>query len=70
MAYTILQNGYYKPLLDHADDFVAFTLLYQKAAKKDKRHQHPPVFTEASVRYLRQLARKYARSQPAAAPAK
>lgn len=65
MAYTILQNGYRKPLLDHADDPIAFALLYQKAAKKDKRHQHPPVFTEASVSYLRQLGRKYAQSRPA-----
>lgn len=70
MAYTILQNGYRKPLLDHVDDPIAFALLYQKAAKKDKQHQHPPVFAEASVRYLRQLGRKYIqpRQAPAAAP--
>ncbi len=69
MTYTILQNGYRKPLLDHADDFVAFTLLYQKAAKRDKHHQHPPIFTEASVRYLQQLAYKYAPPRPAPAAA-
>jgi hypothetical protein len=63
MAYTIVRNGYLQPLLDHADDPIAFALLYQKAAKKDKKH--PPVFSEASVRYLRQLARKYARPRPA-----
>lgn len=59
MAYTILHNGYLKPMLDHADDPIAFALLYQKAAKKDKDHQHPPVFAPASMRYLQQLARKY-----------
>lgn len=64
MAYTILQNGYRQPLLDHADDPIAFTLLYQKAAKKDKYHQHPPVFSATSVRYLKQLSRKYAKPQP------
>jgi hypothetical protein len=68
MAYTILQNGYRKPLLDHADDPIAFALLYQKAAQKDKYHQHPPVFSAASVRYLRQLSHKYARPQPAKKP--
>jgi hypothetical protein len=72
MAYTIVRNGLTKPLLDHADDPLAFALLYQKAAQKDKYHQHPPAFAESSVRYLRQLARKYAkpRPAPAAAPAK
>jgi hypothetical protein len=59
MAYTILQNGYLKPLLEHADDPFAFTLLYQKAAKRDKLHQHPPILAPASVRYLQQLERKY-----------
>ena len=66
MAYTILQNGLLKPLLEHADDPLAFTLLYQQAAQKDKLHQHPPTFSPASVRYLRQLARQYARPSPAA----
>ncbi|MGI4834991.1 MAG: DUF5700 domain-containing putative Zn-dependent protease [Janthinobacterium lividum] len=56
MAYTILQNGYLKPMLEHADDPIAFVLLYQKAAKKDR--QHLPKLAPTSVRYLRQLARK------------
>jgi hypothetical protein len=68
MTYTIVRNGYLKPLLEHADNPIAFALLYQKAAKKDKNH--PPVFSDASVRYLRQLARKYAKPQPPVAPTK
>ena len=64
MAYTILRNGYLQPMLDHADDPIAFALLYQKAARKDKDHQRPPLFSEASVRYFRQLSRKYAKLQP------
>lgn len=67
MAYTIHRNGLTKQLLAHADDPFAFALLYQKAAKKDKKH--PPVFSEASVRYLKQLARKYAKPRPAPATA-
>jgi hypothetical protein len=66
MAYTIYRNGLTKQLLDHADDPFAFALLYQKAAKKDKKH--PPVFSDTSVRYLRQLARKYAKPQPTKKP--
>lgn len=66
MAYAILRNGYLKPMLDHADDPIAFALLYQKAAKKDKYHQHLPVFSVASIRYLQQLSHKYAQARPAA----
>jgi hypothetical protein len=65
MAYTILQNGYLKPLLEHADDPIAFTLLYQKAAQQDKKRRHPPTFSAASVRYLQQLERKYAKARRA-----
>ena len=68
MAYTIYRQGMTKQLLDHANDPLAFALLYQKAALKDK--QHPPVFSAASVRYLQQLARKYAKPRPAAAAPK
>jgi hypothetical protein len=67
MAYTIYQNGFIKQLLDHADDPFAFALLYQKAAKKDKRR--PPIFSAVSERYLKQLARKYAKPRPAPATA-
>ncbi|MFD1871043.1 DUF5700 domain-containing putative Zn-dependent protease [Hymenobacter bucti] len=55
--------GYRQQLLDHADDPLAFALLYQKAAKKDKS---APRFSPASERYLRQLARKYAKPRPPA----
>ena len=68
MAYTIYRQGLAKQLLDQANDPLAFALLYQKAALKDK--QHPPVFSAASVRHLRQLARKYAKPRPAAAAPK
>lgn len=57
MAYAIRQAGYGQQLLDHADDPLAFALLYQKAAKKSKS---APRFAPESERYLRQLARKYA----------
>lgn len=66
MAYTILQNDLLRPMLAHADDPLAFALLYQLAAQKDKLHQHPPAFSPASVRYLKQLARKYAKPRKAA----
>lgn len=68
MAYTIYRQGMTKQLLDQANDPLAFALLYQKAARQDK--QHPPVFSDASVRYLRQLAHKYAKPRPAAAAPK
>ena len=67
MAYTILQNGYLKPLLAHADDPLAFVLLYQRAATRDRLHRHPPTFSPAAVHYLRQLAHKYAKPRQAAA---
>ncbi|MBJ6146454.1 DUF5700 domain-containing putative Zn-dependent protease [Hymenobacter sp. BT559] len=66
MAYTILQNGLLQSLLAHANDPLAFALLYQQAAKKDQRHQHPPTFSPRAERYLRRLARQYAKSHPAA----
>jgi hypothetical protein len=58
MAYTIVQAGYRQQLLDHADDPLAFALLYQKAAKKSNS---PARFSPVAERYLRQLARKYAK---------
>jgi hypothetical protein len=62
MASVIVQAGYRQQLLDHADDPLAFALLYQKAAKKSKSASS---FSPASERYLRQLARKYAKPRPA-----
>ena len=67
MAYTIVQAGYRQQLLDHADDPLAFALLYQKAAKKSKL---APRFSPQSERYLRQMARKYAKPAPTPAAAK
>jgi hypothetical protein len=64
MARTIVQAGYRQQLLDHADDPLAFALLYQKAAKRSKS---APRFSAVSERYLQQLARKYAKSRPPAA---
>lgn len=63
MSSVIVKNGYAKQLIDHAGDPLAFVLLYQKAAKKDK--SHAPRFSDASVRHFKQLARKYAKPRPA-----
>ena len=63
MSSTIQKNGYAKQLIAVADDPFAFFYLYQKAAKKDK--SHPPGFSDASIRYLKGLERKYAKRRPA-----
>lgn len=65
MAYTIVQAGYRQQLLDHADDPLAFALLYQKAAKKSRSAPH---FSPASERYLRRLAHKYGKRRPPVTP--
>ncbi|MBF9236012.1 hypothetical protein I2I05_01260 [Hymenobacter sp. BT683] len=67
MSSVIEKNGYKKQLLTTCDDPFAFVTLYQKAAKKDK--SHPPLFSVASITYLNQLARKYAKPRPAPASA-
>ncbi|RZK18743.1 MAG: hypothetical protein EOO56_15525 [Hymenobacter sp.] len=64
MAYAIWRAGYLPALLDHADDPIAFALLYQKAARKNKYHQRLPLFSAPSVHYLKQLRRKYAKLPP------
>ncbi|WP_140467826.1 DUF5700 domain-containing putative Zn-dependent protease [Hymenobacter nivis] len=63
MSSVIVKNGYAKQMIDHAGDQVAFVLLYQKAAKKDK--SHAPLFSDVSIRHFKQLARKYAKLRPA-----
>ena len=63
MSSTIQRNGYVKQLIDAADDPFAFLALYQIAARKDK--SHPPRFSDASVRYLKQLEHKYTKAAPA-----
>ena len=65
MSGTIQRNGYVKQLIAAADDPFAFFYLYQKAARKDKTH--PPRFSEAAMRYMKTLERKYAKARPATA---
>ena len=63
MASTIKNNGCLKQLIVTSDDPFAFLYLYQKAANKDIAH--PPCFSDASIRYLKQLERKYTKARPA-----
>ncbi|SET71443.1 DUF5700 domain-containing putative Zn-dependent protease [Hymenobacter actinosclerus] len=57
MARTIERQGLLPRLLSAIDDPMAFFLLYQRAARRDKTH--PPVFSAASVAYLKTLQKKY-----------
>ncbi|MBD2713991.1 hypothetical protein KBK19_02975 [Microvirga sp. STR05] len=57
MARTLDNNGYTPQLLASIDNPLAFFQLYQKAAKKDKTH--PPVFSRASLNYLKKLEKQY-----------
>jgi hypothetical protein len=66
MAYAILKSGYKKQLLASADNPFAFVLLYQQATKKNPAY---PRFSAVSERYIKQLARKYAKPRPAQAAA-
>jgi hypothetical protein len=63
MSGIIKSNGYTRQLIATSDNPFAFVYLYQKAAKKDKTH--PPRFSEASIRYLKGLERKYTKARPA-----
>jgi len=67
MAYLIMRNGYGPQLLDHVDDPFAFVQLYQRAARRDRDHRHPPVFSAATMRYFQQLSRKYDQKKPTTA---
>ncbi|RDV14533.1 hypothetical protein DXT99_14120 [Pontibacter diazotrophicus] len=58
MANVIERNGYHRKMIQTADDPFAFIRLYQKAAKKDKASA--PVFSKASMAYLKKLEKKYA----------
>ena len=62
MSGIIKSNGYTKQLIATSDNPFAFVYLYQKAAGKDKTH--PPRFSEASIRYLKELERKYTKARP------
>jgi len=68
MAGIIERNGYVKQLITAADDPFAFFYLYQKAAKKDR--EHAPLFSQAAMRYLKELERTYARPRLAPVAAK
>ncbi|RFP65211.1 hypothetical protein D0N36_10135 [Hymenobacter lapidiphilus] len=57
MARTIERNGLRPQLLAASDDPMAFFLLYQRAARRDKTR--PPTFSGASVAYLKSLQKKY-----------
>ncbi|WP_157541427.1 DUF5700 domain-containing putative Zn-dependent protease [Hymenobacter aerophilus] len=57
MARIIERQGYRPQLLASIDDPMAFFLLYQRAARRDK--MRPPVFSAASVAYLKRLQKKY-----------
>ncbi|NVO30436.1 DUF5700 domain-containing putative Zn-dependent protease [Hymenobacter lapidiphilus] len=59
MARTIERNGLRPQLLASSDDPMAFFLLYQQAARRDKTR--PPTFSDASVAYLKSLQKKYVR---------
>ena len=60
---AIVRNGYGKQLVAQSDNPFAFVFLYQKAARKDRTL---PRFSNASIRYLKELERKYSRPRPAA----
>jgi hypothetical protein len=67
MVYLIMRNGYGPQLLDHVDDPFVFVQLYQRAARHDRDHRHPPVFSAATIRYFQQLSRKYDQKKSATA---
>jgi hypothetical protein len=67
MAYLIKRNGYLPQLLAHVDDPFAFVQVYQKAARRDRDRQHPPLFSATTMRYCQQLSRKYDQKKPATA---
>ncbi|MET4074078.1 DUF5700 domain-containing putative Zn-dependent protease [Hymenobacter sp. UYCo722] len=67
MSSAIVRNGYGRQMIAQSDNPFAFVLLYQKAAKKDKTQL--PRFSETAIRYLKELERKYIKSQAAKAAA-
>ena len=64
MSSAIVRNGFGKQLIAQAGNPFAFVFLYQKAVKKDK--QPLPRFSETSIRYLKELERKYVKPRPTA----
>lgn len=57
MMHVIRRNGYMKQLIQNVDNPFYFFLLYNMAAKKDP--EHPPVFSEKSIRFLKWMDGKY-----------
>ena len=57
MADIIVRNGYKKKMLHHIDDPFYFFYLYNKAARHDRKN--PPVFSKASIAYVKDLEKKY-----------
>ena len=64
MSSAIVRNGLGRHMIAQSDNPFAFVFLYQKAAKKDKTPL--PRFSDAAIRYLQELERKYAKPRPAA----
>jgi hypothetical protein len=57
MADIIVRNGYRKQLIENIQNPFYFIYLYNKAAKKDKKH--PPVFSKIAIDFCRQLEQRY-----------
>lgn len=57
MADLIVRNGYRKQLIQNIQNPFAFIFLYNKAAKRE--HAQAPIFSEASIDYLRAMEKKY-----------
>jgi hypothetical protein len=57
MANIIVRNGYQQKLIEHVQSPFYFVYLYNKAAKKDK--QHPPVFSDKAIGYVKILEKRY-----------
>ncbi len=53
MARVLVKNGYKKQMVNESNDPFRFFFIYNKAAKKDE--DHPYVFSEASMSYLKEL---------------
>jgi hypothetical protein len=53
MARVIVKNGYKKQMINESIDPFQFFFTYNKAAKKDE--DHPYVFSDASMSYLKEL---------------
>lgn len=57
MADIIVRNGYRKQLIANIQNPFYFVYLYNKAAKRDKRH--PPLFSKTAIEFCKELERRY-----------